>query len=444
MVREYRQLESGLKDLLSGTRASHGLAGRFRDALFTELEGDERTIARSSKNFDIQFGRRGRGNDDRRQGNRFSNVIVGGLGDDIINGRAGNDIILGRAGNDRIRGGAGRDFLLGGLGNDRVRGGRGNDHLSGGLGDDTIFGGRGNDVITYVDGDGNDIVSGGPGQDLLKIIGSLTQGDNFTLGKATGSNAVFQRTGLDNQPSADTRFTLTINTTEILDVQGGGGNDTFQISDLTNTGVKRVVFDGGDGDDVFDASASSVRVTVQGGAGADILTGGQRGDILTGGDGVDTLTGGGGRDRFVYDGNPFANGAAAVNAATGIRVLNQPDRIIDYTTGTDVFALGRDALNIDDIEFVEGTSGSIGNGNIINLTDGFANAAAAAKAIANNEAVTAEAGAFLYFNTTLGISRLVYSTNLAEGGDISVLANLNNQTVLANQGNFGANDFMLV
>jgi Ca2+-binding RTX toxin-like protein len=442
MARDHRQLGINHNDLLHTNHLSNGLVGQLRNAIFNELDSIERKFARSS---DRPIADQLNGNRSNRfQGTRLSEVIVGSIGNDIINGQGGSDFIFARDGDDRVQGGAGKDFLFGGLGNDILKGGRGSDRISGGLGDDVIFGKRGNDVVTYVAGDGNDTVSGGAGFDRIKIIGDLTQNNNFTLGKTEGTKALFQQIGLENQPNSAANFTLTVDTTEVFDVQGGGGNDILQVSNLADTGVKRIKFRGGEGDDILDASASGVRVTARGGKGNDTLTGGALADILVGGDGVDTLTGGEGRDRFVYGGNPFGNGTPVVNAATGIGVLNQPDKITDYTIGEDVFALSSKALGIKDIQFTEGTASSIGNGNIINLTDGFANAAAAAKAIADNDAVTAKEGAFLYFNTTLGISRLAYSSNLAEGGDISVLANLSNQTVAGNQANFGANDFMLV
>ena len=425
-------------DIINGGNGNDTLkGGKGQDTL---NGGDGKDVLNGGRGKDIINGGNG---DDILKGGRGNDTLNGGDGNDTLNGGRGNDTLNGDNGNDILNGGRGNNTLNGGSGDDILKGGRGNDQLTGGLGNDMIFGGQGKDVITYTVGDGNDIVSGGKGNDRLEIIGSLTQGDTFTVGETEGSKALFQVSTLDSQTNAATTSTLTIDSTETLAVQGGGGNDTFTVNDLTDTGIKRVTFKGGAGDDVIDASNSGVRVTANGGKGKDTLTGGQLADTLIGGDGVDTLTGGGGRDRFVYEGNLF-NGTPAVNAATGISVLNQPDKITDYTIGEDVFAFSRKALGIDQIKFTEGKSDSIGNGNIINLTDGFVNAAAAAKAIAGNDKVTAKEGAFLYFNTTSGSTRLVASTNLAEGGNISVLADLANQTIAGNQVNFGAKDFMLV
>jgi serralysin len=186
---------------------------------------------------------------------------------------------------------------------------------------------------------------------------------------------------------------------------------------------------------------------LSGGIGDDLMDGGDDNDVLVGGDGVDTLIGGTGRDQFVYAGDVFANGTPALNAATGINVLNRPDIITDFDVADDQFVLNARDLGIGSITFQKGQIGAITtNGNVLVLGGGFANAAAAAKAIADNNAITADQGAFVYFNQTLGISRLVYSSDLGDGGNISVLANLTNQAGAfgqANIDNFTQNNFSL-
>ncbi|NEQ29147.1 MAG: calcium-binding protein, partial [Microcoleus sp. SIO2G3] len=237
---------------------------------------------------------------------------------------------------------------------------------------------------------------------------------------------------------------------------GGGGNDRLSGSggndllfgnignDRLAGGNNRDMLDGAEGDDQLDGGNGDD--FLNGGASVDTLTGGNGNDQLVGGAGVDRLTGGGGRDQFAYNGNVFANGTPALVAAPNINVLNQPDIVADYTIGEDQFLIGGQDLGIDTINFQKGASGQLANGNVIVLTDGFAAAGAAARAIANNNLITAEEGVFVYFNTTLGLTRVVYSENLGSGGDISVLANLDNQrgaTGQANIANFTAADFGL-
>ena len=129
------------------------------------------------------------------------------------------------------------------------------------------------------------------------------------------------------------------------------------------------------------------------------------------------------------------------------QIGTKPDLIQDYDIELDRFGLDTSDLGLSNLTFQKGTSTEINaNGNVVVLTNGFANAAAAAKAIADNNSITAEQGVFIYFNTNLKFSRLVYSKNLGTGGDISVLANLANQTNevgLANVNTFSINNFTL-
>jgi serralysin len=185
-----------------------------------------------------------------------------------------------------------------------------------------------------------------------------------------------------------------------------------------------------------------------GGEGKDVLDGGTGRDLLVGGAGVDTLTGGEGKDIVFFSEAPFAGGTP-VTAANGISVLNQPDIITDFHSGTDVLAFDGDKLGIDKFQFASGSindafSSFNGNSNLIVLTDSFANAAAAAKALDNNIAVTADEGIFVYFNSTLGFARAVFSQDLSDGGPISVLGNLTNITNPNGLASFTQQDFALV
>jgi Ca2+-binding RTX toxin-like protein len=260
---------------------------------------------------------------------------------------------------------------------------------------DDIFFGRAGNVVANGRG-GNDLLVGLPG--INRFSGG--RGDDVLIG-GNGDDV------LAGDGGADVLF-------------GGAGNDQL---------------DGGNGADFLD-----------GGAGLDTLVGGNGNDQLVGGDGVDNLTGGAGNDQFIYNGNLFANGTPALAGQTGIKVLNQPDVITDYTIGEDQFVFDRKDFGNANLVFQKGVSSQIADGNAIVLQDSFAAAGAAARAIANNPNVVADEGVFVYFNTTLGLNRVVYSKDLADGGNISVLANLDNQrgpTGLASLANFTAADFAL-
>lgn len=179
--------------------------------------------------------------------------------------------------------------------------------------------------------------------------------------------------------------------------------------------------------------------------GDDILIGDEGRDVLVGGAGVDTLTGGAGKDFFVFADNPFSGGPT-VTAANGIQVLNKPDKLTDFTIGQDQLVFSKNQLGVDKLDFTFGTNNdSFGPGNLIVITENtFANAAAAAQGLANNASITADAGIFVYFNSTLGKARVVFSQDLSDGGPISVIGQLDNITNVADLSKLTAKDFALV
>ncbi|WP_421659022.1 calcium-binding protein [Leptothermofonsia sp. ETS-13] len=241
-------------------------------------------------------------------------------------------------------------------------------------------------------------------------------------------------------------------------ILGFAGNDRIfgrRSSDVILGGQNNDLLFGNTGHDfLFGEEGAEIlkggngRDFLDGGSGNDVLDGGRGNDLLIGGIGIDTLTGGPGADGFVFSGDVFANGIANLNAATGIEVLNTPDVVTDFAIGIDRFILNGDDLGINELIFQKGIAAEIAsNANVLVLLNPFANAAAAAKAIADNNAITADAGVFVYFNSTLGINRLVYSTDLGDGGAISVLANLTNQAGndgISQLNQFRARDFALI
>jgi serralysin len=187
----------------------------------------------------------------------------------------------------------------------------------------------------------------------------------------------------------------------------------------------------GGNDFLFSASGND---SVFGDNGNDFISTGAGDDFLEGGSGVDRLTSGEGNDIFFFSDDPFVGNTA-----------NLPDVLTDFQIGQDRLFFSSDKLGVNNLNFQTGISSQLsGDSNLIILQDGFANAGAAAQAIADNNAITADAGLFVYFNTTLGFSRVVFSTDLSDRGQFSVLGNLINQTDVANQTQFTNNEFVLV
>lgn len=226
---------------------------------------------------------------------------------------------------------------------------------------------------------------------------------------------------------------------------GGAGADA-----LAGNGGRDGLF-GGEGDDLLDGGNG--RVQISGGNGLDRLNGGANGDVLNGGLGVDTITGGEGRDRVVFDGQAFES--SLIIAGDNIRQAeNTPDILTDWTIGEDRFLFDTEVFGVTGNKKVSvSLAADIKAGaNVIVLqdTDNDANAAtvfnagAAASLIAENVDVDG-AGFFVYWNSALGINRLVYSENLNEAtADIRVLANINTLAgteAIAALDDFSARDF---
>jgi len=242
--------------------------------------------------------------------------VFGGLGNDTItldevngalpaanlHGGFGDDTITGGSGGDHLFGGAGNDTLLGKGGNDLLFGGMGNDVLTGGTGDDQAFGQAGNDRMIWNPGDGTDLNEGGDGIDTVEVNGG-NAAEQFTV-TANGARVRFDR--LTPGP-----FSIDIGTSENLQLNMNGGDDSFSATGNLSTLIQ-IVVDGGAGND-----------TILGGNGNDRLSGGDGNDFIDGnqgndqvflgagddvfqwdpGDGSDLVEGGDGADRMVFNGS---------------------------------------------------------------------------------------------------------------------------------------------
>ncbi|MEM7065084.1 MAG: calcium-binding protein [Cyanobacteria bacterium P01_B01_bin.77] len=247
----------------------------------------------------------------------LGDIFVGGNNDDTLQGGDQDDIFFGANGDDTILGGAGTDVVFAGNGKDTVIGQTGND---------VAFLGSGNDRFIWNNGDGSDFINGGAGYDITQVNGADGPGDEFELTQENGQ-AIFNRLNLG-------LFTLTNESIEKFKINGQGGDDSLKVGDLTGSDVKKVVFSGGDGNDILDARESSTAIKAKGGDGDDLLQGGSAVDTFFAGTGDDTVVGQRGNDvayledgddRFIWnngDGSDFINGGhgfdiTQVNGADG-------------------------------------------------------------------------------------------------------------------------------
>jgi Ca2+-binding RTX toxin-like protein len=104
---------------------------------------------------------------------KYSGVIYGTDGPDILNGGNKPQVIMGLGGDDIIHGGNSGDCLVGGDGNDQLYGGNAKDVLIGGPGDDYLDGGNGKDVLDG-GGDVHDVCDGGNGKDTVVNCGAAS------------------------------------------------------------------------------------------------------------------------------------------------------------------------------------------------------------------------------------------------------------------------------
>ena len=176
--------------------------------------------------------------------------------------------------------------------------------------------------------------------------------------------------------------------------------------------------------------------TLNGDSGRDTLNGGSGNDTLNGGSGSDTLRGAKGRDRFRFDGDPF-DGADV--SAPERQIVGNEDVIADFSTTDDQFVLNADDFQtLSEVSFFNGLAEDLPSSgvNLIVLQDSDNDdnpatpflAGTAANLIA--EKITEPgAGFFVYFNSELGINRLVYSTDLSDPtADLKIVARLTNRS----------------
>ncbi len=111
------------------------------------------------------------------------------------------------------------------------------------------------------------------------------------------------------------------------------------VTDRAFSGVKRVRFTGGAGDDTLDAGALAIPVEADGGLDADTLIGGSAADRLTDGSGddEDTLIGGGGNDTLIGGGGADVltggDGNDAITDTAGDNTLSGGDGNDTITDG---------------------------------------------------------------------------------------------------------------
>jgi Ca2+-binding RTX toxin-like protein len=180
-----------------------------------------------------------------------------------VNGNGGIDKITGNTGlagliKVTMNGGDGNDVLVGTDGDDVQKGGAGNDSVAGARGNDDMAGDDGDDVLSWNPGEGSDKFEGGAGNDTAVDNGGAAA-EHFIV-SANGQRVTATR---DNGAP----FFLDIGTSETLDLNANGGNDSVDVNNGLAALIK-VDVNLGDGDDSIKARNDSSQL-IDGAAGAD-------------------------------------------------------------------------------------------------------------------------------------------------------------------------------
>jgi Ca2+-binding RTX toxin-like protein len=321
-------------------------------------------------------------------------IAVGADGPVVLDAGAGNDVLYGGAAADNLFGGAGNDTLIG-LGGVNV--------MDGGAGDDVYLSNSAFDVINEAADGGFDTQitdfsgtttmtanveqlvlygaatggTGSAGDDMLIAVGASGP---VTLDGGAGNDILYGSSAADNLFGGSGNDTLIgLGSANFMD--GGAGDDVYlsssgddliieavgggfdtQITDFTGTttiaaNVEQLVLNGGAtiglgsaGNDVLIAVGAAGAVTLDAGAGNDVIYGSTAGDLLTGGAGDDYIIGYGGNDLMDFR-----------NAGSGA------DTIADFDSDA---AGGQDLIDVSGRGF---GAASIGSEIVIAAdTDGFA------------------------------------------------------------------------
>jgi Ca2+-binding RTX toxin-like protein len=98
---------------------------------------------------------------------------------------------------------------------------------------------------------------------------------------------------------------------ESLTVNSGAGDDVISAAITDPTFSAYLTIEGEDGNDSIDATRTSIDLTINGGAGQDVLSGGLGVNTLDGGGGDDVLQDGGGTNTITPSDRSACRGSAA-------------------------------------------------------------------------------------------------------------------------------------
>ena len=215
-----------------------------------------------------------------------------------------------------------------------IDGGSGWDFITGSAGDDTILGGDGSDTLRGHTGD--DTIVGGSGADML----DGGEGSDTYLYSAGDGRDIYSDTG---SSGTDRLVVTTDNTTLTFTAGFGPANGIEEIDAGGRTGV---ILEGNGLNNTLDFSMTLLTgiAAIEGGSGADSITGSSTGDaiygesgndVLKGGGGDDALDGGWGTDTAVFEGSVRDYLILITNEGAGQGAVSDLAPTVDGDEGTD-------------------------------------------------------------------------------------------------------------
>ncbi|WP_395685071.1 beta strand repeat-containing protein [Caenimonas koreensis] len=253
-----------------------------------------------------------------------ADTLLGGAGDDTLRGLGGNDLLAGAGGNDVLDGGAGTDKLVGGDGSD-VYLFLATDHTAAEINDTGV---SGTDEVRFVTTTTSTLrlYAGDLGVERIVIgtgLGAVANTSGLVAAGINATalpNAVFILGNAGANALVGTGFDDTIDGGAGADVMtGGNGNDTFYVDSLFDKVVDSAT--AGGIDTVYASVTFTLSTNVEklfltgsalngtGNASANTITGNANANLLSGLDGNDTLDGG--------DGNDTLAGGKGIDILTG-------------------------------------------------------------------------------------------------------------------------------
>ncbi len=236
-------------------------------------------------------------------------------------------------------GGAGNDVLIGGDEANKLTGNGGSDHLDGGLGADILDGGAGNDTFVLgadVTGSGTRNIQRADGSLMAVSIAGLAGTADKVVGGAGYDTIILERNGKSG-------FVADYSTAPdylsgIEKIVGTDGNDVILLAAGSTADGGPITIEGGAGNDIIGGSNSAD--VINGGMGNDLIFGLGGNDTINGGtggdtfnyavgEGVDTIDGGADPDALLTSGNATAESAILTVTSTGFTLDVDGDGIVD-------------------------------------------------------------------------------------------------------------------